>query len=56
MSTNKIQDKIKIIELNINILEKSLDKNLEDIKIMKKLMFEYKEIHKLKEKYPEYFI
>lgn len=51
-----ISDKIKIIKANIRVLEKALDKNPEDSKLLDKLKFEKQELEKLKDLYPSEFI
>ena len=55
-----IEDKIKIIRLNIKILENALAKAIEakkeDEKIQKKLNKEYSELEKYKNSNPEFFI
>ena len=55
-----IEDKIKIIKLNIKILENALAKALvakkEDEKLQQKLKKEYSELEKYKDSYPEFFI
>ena len=50
-----IEDKIKIIRLNIKILENALTKK-EDEKLQQKLNKEYSELEKYKDSYPEFFI
>ena len=51
-----IEDKIKIIRLNIKILENALAKAIEDKKLEKKLNKEYSELEKYKNSNPEFFI
>mgnify|MGYP003587342376 FL=1 len=50
-----IEDKIKIIRLNIKILENTLVKK-EDEKLRQKLKKEYSELEKYKNSNPEFFI
>ena len=50
-----IEDKIKIIKLNIKILENALAKK-EDEKLQQKLKKEYSELEKYKDSNPEFFI
>ena len=55
-----IEDKIKIIRLNIKILENALAKAIEvkkeDEKLQQKLKKEYSELEKYKNSNPEFFI
>lgn len=50
-----IEDKIKIIRLNIRILENALSKK-EDEKLQKKLNKEYSDLENYKNSNPEFFI
>jgi ApbE superfamily uncharacterized protein (UPF0280 family) len=49
------EDKIKIIKLNIKILENALEKK-DDEKLQQKLNKEYSELEKYKNSNPEFFI
>lgn len=51
-----ISDKIKVIQTYIKVLQKLLDKNPEDSKLLDKLKFEKQELEKLKDLYPSEFI
>lgn len=55
MISDLIEYKIKIINANIVILEKSFDKN-QDVKTKNKIEQEKQELEKLKDLYPEFFI
>lgn len=52
---NFVEDKIKIIMLNIKVLEKALSRK-EDEKHREKLNKEYSELEKYKKSNPEFFI
>lgn len=55
MKNKFIEDKIKIIRLNIRILENALLKK-EDEKLQKKLNKEYSDLENYKNSNPEFFV
>lgn len=51
-----INDKIKIIQMNLKVLQNALQKNPEDDALKNKIKLEKEQIEKFKNSNPEFFI
>lgn len=56
MNGKFLTDKIKIVQMNIKVLERANERTPNDPKIIKKLELEKQELEKFKDLYPSEFI